>query len=157
MPEGAVDADRFRQLVTSARSRLDDDPAGARGILEHALELQRGSALADVLEVLGPNAAAEAQRLDDLWLTAQQLRLEAMLANGEAVAAAADAAALVREHPLREGLHAVLMLALYRSGRQAEALQAFEAVRTNSTSSSASTRDRRCASCSCRSCARTLS
>ena len=129
LPEGAVDADRFRELVSRARSHLHADPAGARGILEHALELQRGSALADVLDVLGPNAAAEAQRLDDLWLTAQQLRLEAMLANGDAVAAAADAAALVREHPLREGLHAVLMLALYRSGRQAEALQAFEAVR----------------------------
>jgi predicted ATPase/DNA-binding SARP family transcriptional activator len=129
LPEGAVDADRFRLLVASARTRLADDPVSARHMLERALELQRGAALADVLEVLGPNAAAEAQRLNDLRLAAQELRLEAMLADGEAAAAAADAAALVREHPLREGLHAVLMLALYQSGRQAEALQAFESVR----------------------------
>ncbi|MFL6063974.1 MAG: AfsR/SARP family transcriptional regulator [Friedmanniella sp.] len=129
LPTGSVDADRFAALVAAARTRLAENPVQARQMLDDALRLQRGAPLADVVELLGPNASAEAQRLDDLRLTALQLRLQAMLAQGEAGAAAAEAAGLVREHPLQEELHAALMLALYRSGRQAEALQAFELVR----------------------------
>src|SRR3954452_18952837 len=129
LPAGSVDADRFAALVAAARTRLAENPVQARQMLDDALRLQRGAPLADVVELLGPNASAEAQRLDDLRLTTLQLRLQAMLAQGEAGADAAEAAGLVREHPLQEELHAALMLALYRSGRQAEALQAFELVR----------------------------
>ena len=130
LPEGSVDADRFRQLVDAARAPAGRTTPPRRGrIARDALRLQRGPPWPTCSSCSGPNAAAEAQRLDDLRLAALQLRLQAMLAQGEAAAAATDAAALVREHPLQEELHAALMLALYRSGRQAEALQAFEAVR----------------------------
>lgn len=127
--EESVDAYRFASLVTAARAQLDHDPRAAEKVLDQALALQRGPALADVVRLLGPTAAAEAQRLDDLRLVALEARLKVQLAQGEAAAAAAEAAALIREYPLQEDLHAMLMLALYRAGRQAEALAAFEAVR----------------------------
>jgi predicted ATPase/DNA-binding SARP family transcriptional activator len=129
IPDRSVDADLFADLVAGGRTMLADRPADARQVLEEALALPRGPALADVVSSLGPSGAAEAQRLDDLRLLAQQARLEALLAQGDAVTAAADAAALVQEHPLREGLHEALMLALYRSGRQSEALAAYDSVR----------------------------
>lgn len=129
LPTRCVDAQRFADLVTDGRELLDRRPADARQLLEEALALTRGPALADVVGTLGPAGTAEARRLDDLRLVAQQSRLRALLAQGEPATAAADAAALVREHPLQEELHAALILGLYRCGRQADALAAYEAVR----------------------------
>ncbi|NAZ88713.1 AfsR/SARP family transcriptional regulator, partial [Kineococcus indalonis] len=129
LPGRCVDAEQFATLVASGRELLAQRPADARQVLEEALALARGPALADVVATLGPTGAAEARRLDDLRLLAEQARLQALLAQGEAATAAADAGALVRRHPLQEDLRALHVLALYRSGRQAEALAAYEEVR----------------------------
>jgi len=129
IPDESVDARRFADLVSSGRTLVRQRPPAAQRVLEEALALPRGPALADVVGALGPTAAAEAKRLDDLRLAAQESRLAALLAQGDSATAAADAAALVREHPLQEDLHAALMLSLYRSGRQGEALKAYDVVR----------------------------
>jgi predicted ATPase/DNA-binding SARP family transcriptional activator len=129
LPDRSVDAHLFADLVGDGRAMLAERPADARQLLEEALALPRGPALADVVAGLGPTGVAEAERLDELRLVAQEALLQALLAQGDAMTAAADAAALVREHPLREGLREALMLALYRSGRQSEALTAYDAVR----------------------------
>ena len=129
VPPESVDAHLFAGLITSARTMLHRHPPDAQRIVEQALSLPRGPALADVVGRLGPTGAAEAKRLDDLRLIAQETRLDTLLAQGDAATAAADAAALVREHPLREDLRAALMLALYRAGRQGEALEAYDTAR----------------------------
>ncbi|WP_051552260.1 AfsR/SARP family transcriptional regulator [Nocardioides sp. URHA0020] len=129
VPESSIDAHRFADLVSSARSLLPHRPPDARLLIEEALSLLRGPTLADVVGSLGTTGTAEVKRLDDLRLIAQESRLQALLAEGDHARAAADAAALVREHPWQESLRATLMLSLYRAGRQAEALQAYDDVR----------------------------
>ena len=119
-PPDAVDLHRFEALVVQARGQ---EPARAAELLRSALALWRGPALADV--ELGEVGA----RLDELRIAALEERIELELAlarHGELVS---ELEALVREHPLRERLRAQLMLALYRSGRQAEALDAYRAAR----------------------------
>jgi predicted ATPase/DNA-binding SARP family transcriptional activator len=124
-PAPALDLDRFERLLDDAR-RLD--PPAAREALDAALALFRGPALADV-ELLG-RASAEGTRLDGLRLAALEDRLELDLELGRHGAAIPELEALVAEHPYRERLHAHLMLALYRAGRQAEALDAYRRART---------------------------
>jgi class 3 adenylate cyclase len=121
--EGELDALRFRRLLTDARS----EPDLARGtmLLREALSLWRGNALADV-GFEGP-AAIEAERLDELRLDAVALRVERDLALGRHAQLVGELQSLVEAHPLRERLRALLMLALYRSGRQAEALGVYAA------------------------------
>jgi DNA-binding SARP family transcriptional activator len=119
-----LDADRLERLVAEARAA---EPAERVRILDAALALRRGDPLADV--AYEPWAAAEARRLDDLLLGAAEDRLEAQLELGRHADVVPDLEALVRAHPLRERLRGLLMLALYRSGRQAEALAAYQDAR----------------------------
>ncbi len=126
----SVDAHRFDRVVHAAAADLaagDHDPASILEMLDTALSWWRGAALDDVAGEAF--AIGEAARLEELRLTAIELRYDAALALGRHHEAASDLAALVSEHPLREKIHAQLMLALYRSGRQADALRAFAAAR----------------------------
>jgi predicted ATPase/DNA-binding SARP family transcriptional activator len=120
-----LDLTRFEAL--SARARAATDPADAARLWREALGLFRGPPLADV-PLLGPGAA-EAGRLEELRLAAVEERVAADLVLGEYGAVVAELQALVAEHPYRERLRAQLMLALYRSGRQAAALDAFREAR----------------------------
>jgi peptide/nickel transport system substrate-binding protein len=123
-----LDLDRFERLREQGREELaHGDAARAAATLRSALALWRGAALADVL--YEPFASAEAERLEEQRLGALEERVEADLALGRAGQLIPELEALVREHPLRERLVRQLMLALYRAGRQAEALAAFQAAR----------------------------
>jgi DNA-binding SARP family transcriptional activator len=120
----AVDARRFEQLVNEARSAEADRRAGLVG---EALQMWRGPPLSDF--AYEPFAQNEAARLEELRLTAIEEGIEARLELGGAAELVGDLETLVRENPLRERPRGQLMLALYRSGRQAEALQAYQDAR----------------------------
>ena len=122
-----LDATRFDALLREAERSLPIDPAVALRTLEDALALWRGPALADVAD--RTSLVAEAARLDELRLGAQEERVETLLALGSSGRAAGEAELVLAEHPLREQAWALLMLALYRDGRQAEALAAFQRAR----------------------------
>ena len=111
---GALDLDRFEQLVTARR-------------FGEALALWRGPALADI--IYEPFAAGAAGELDERRLLALEQRIDAELASGDGSALVPELERLVREHPLRERLIAQLMLALYRAGRQADALATLQNAR----------------------------
>ena len=119
-----LDVHRFEALVEAA---ADADPEAAAGKLRDALALWRGQALADV--AYEPFAQAPIGRLEDLRLLALERRIEADLLLGRHAELVPELEQLVAEHPLREGLRAQLMLAQYRSGRQAEALEQFQSAR----------------------------
>ena len=119
-----LDLDRFERLLASARELLEvGDAERAAETLRAALALWQGPPLADFR--YEPFAAAEIAHLEDLRFAALEERIEADLALGRYRQLVPELEALVREHPLRERLRGQLMLALYRSGRQAEALEAF--------------------------------
>jgi len=125
---GELDADRFELLVSGARQAVGTgDNRGAARMLTEALALWRGPALADAL--YEPFADAPARRLEEQRLDALESRAEAELELGHAAALVPELEQLVADHPLRERLVAALMLALYRTGRQADALAAFQAAR----------------------------
>jgi predicted ATPase/DNA-binding SARP family transcriptional activator len=125
---GALDLERFeRHLEDARRLRAAGDQAGAAAELGAGLGLFRGPALSDV-ELLG-RASAEGARLEGVRLAALEDRLELDLALGRHGDAIPELEALVATHPYRERLHAHLMLALYRSGRQADALEAYRRAR----------------------------
>jgi DNA-binding SARP family transcriptional activator/ABC-type transport system substrate-binding protein len=117
---GQRDVDRFEQLVDDAR---EAEPWEAAEKLREALALWRGPPLADF--TYDDFAQSEIARFEERRLVALERRIEADLALGRHQEVAGELAALVEQHPLRERLRAELMLALYRSGRQAEALEAF--------------------------------
>ena len=117
---GQLDVDQFAQLVDDAR---DAEPHDAAEWLREALALWRGPPLADF--AYDDFAQSEIARLEERRLVALERRIEADLALGRHQEVAGELAALVKQNPLRERLRAELMLALYRSGRQAEALEAF--------------------------------
>ncbi len=117
----AIDAGRFERLVRRGHELLAEDPSGARALLIEALALWRGDPLVDV--AYAEFAQPEIRRLEELRLEAVEDRLEADLALGDHLAAIAELESLVRANPLRERLRGLLMLALYRAGRQAEALR----------------------------------
>jgi DNA-binding SARP family transcriptional activator len=119
-----VDARRFELLLQDARRTGAEE---RRELLQRALELWRGPALADF--AFEQFAQAEIRRLEELRLVAQEERVEADLELGRHGDVVGELEALVREHPLRETLCRQLMLALYRSGRQAEALDAYQSAR----------------------------
>ena len=124
---GALDLDRFQRLAREGSAALAAGAAEAASeSLREALELWRGPALADLTDA--PFAHAEIARLDELRLAALCDRIEADLALGR-VDVVGELAALIAEHPLRERLRGQLMLALYRSGRQADALAAYQDAR----------------------------
>ena len=115
-----LDLDRFEQLVAEAG---EAEPDGAAQKLRAALELWRGPALADM--AYEPFAQAEIGRLEELRWAATEQRIDADLACARHEALVGELQSLVAEHPLRERLRCQLMLALYRSGRQADALSAY--------------------------------
>ena len=126
-PDG-LDLHRFEQLLDEGRRSLEAGAAGdASRVLGEALALWRGPPLADVAGERFAQPAAS--RLEELRLVALELRLEAEMVRGRHAEAAAELESLVGEHPLREQLCRLLMLALYRSGRQAEALDAYRRAR----------------------------
>ena len=122
-----VDAERFERLAASARRHLEDDPARAVDATERALALWRGVPYAD-LASWAP-AVVESERLDEVRMELEEVRVEGHLRLGEHAASVADAERLVREAPLRERRWVLLATALYRSGRQADALAAIRAAR----------------------------
>ena len=128
---GDVDLHRFQALHEAARGLLASDPARARGLLGEALGLWRGPPLADLSH--DPFAPAEIARLEELRIAALQDRVEADFALGRHAEAIGELERLLGAHPLREGLHAQLMTALYRAGRQAEALDAYQDARRTLT------------------------
>ena len=125
---GQVDCERFDALVAEARQALRDEQArAASDRLREALQLWRGPALGDLAyERFAQSAAAQ---LEEQRLAALEDRIDADLALGEHAALVAELELLVREHPVRERLQAQLMLALYRSGRQVDALEHYRAAR----------------------------
>jgi DNA-binding SARP family transcriptional activator/predicted ATPase len=123
-----LDAARFVALAEQGHRLLEaQQPGLAARLLREALDLWRGPVLAELADE--PFAQAEGQRLEELRLAALEDRLAAELACGGHAAAAAELGELVGRYPFRERLWGLLMVALYRSGRQAEALQAFQAAR----------------------------
>ena len=120
----AVDAHRFERLLGAARSC---EPERRAPLLAEALALWRGPALADLGEE--EFARLEAARLDALRVSALEERIEAELALGQHAALVGELEALVAAHPLRERFRGQLMVALYRCGRQAEALEVYRAAR----------------------------
>ncbi len=119
-----VDFLRFERALAEARNLVETDPDGAVEILDRALELWRGDALADfVYETFARN---EIERLTELRLEASELRFDAQLKLGHAGDLVSGLEALTRDNPYRERSVEQLMVALYRSGRQAEALRAYE-------------------------------
>ncbi len=125
---GELDADRFERVVEQARADLAaGDAAKAAEQLREALALWRGPALVDFTDA--PFARVESARLEELRLAATEDRIEAELALGRHGDLVAELEALVAQHPLRERLRAQLMVALYRSGRQAEALRVYHETR----------------------------
>jgi DNA-binding SARP family transcriptional activator/ABC-type transport system substrate-binding protein len=121
---GELDAHAFEQLVQQAR---DVEPRVAAEKLREALALWRGPALADF--AYDDFARTEIERLEERRLAALEQRIEADLALGRHADVVGELAALVAREPLREGLRAQLMLALYRSGRQADALESYQEAR----------------------------
>ncbi|HEV3496694.1 MAG TPA: BTAD domain-containing putative transcriptional regulator, partial [Actinomycetes bacterium] len=124
-----LDASQFETLaVRGHQALIDGRPTAARRVLKEGLALWRGPALAEF--AFEPFAQHEAARLEELRATALEDRIEADLARGAHAAVIAELEALVAEHPIRERLWGLLMLALYRSERQTEALRAFARART---------------------------
>jgi DNA-binding SARP family transcriptional activator len=115
-----LDLARFERLVEESRGA---QPAAAAALLREALALWRGPALSDL--EYEPFARGEVARLEELRLSAVEDRIDADHALGRHADSVAELEALVLAHPLRERLRAQLMLALYRSGRQAEALESY--------------------------------
>ena len=125
---GEVDVDRFQKLVEEGRRALArGDPEHAGTTLREALALWRGPPLAYF--TYDSFAQGEIGRLDELKLGAFEERIDADLALGSHDAVSAELQGLVAEHPLRERLRGQQILALYRSGRQADALHAYQDAR----------------------------
>jgi predicted ATPase/DNA-binding SARP family transcriptional activator len=127
-----IDAYRFERAVRAASRSAPtdrDEMLVALGELDDALTLWRSDALADVIGE--PFAIGATARLEELRLTALELRHDLMLALGRHHELVGEITALIREHPLREQLHEQLLVALYRCGRQADALRAYDHARTH--------------------------
>jgi predicted ATPase/DNA-binding SARP family transcriptional activator len=123
-----LDAHRFQQLLDQGREALArDNPTAASRLLREALTLWRGPPLADLS--FEPALEQEIARLEELRLRALEERIDADLALGRHADLVGELHALIADHPLRERLRGQLMVALYRSGRQAEALAAYREAR----------------------------
>ena len=128
-PAGALDLDVFTRLTKDAQRERASAPAGmakAAVLLHDALELGQGTPLAGVP---GPYAESQRVRIIELQLAATEERLCLDIELGEHVAAAVELRSLLASHPTRERFGELLMLALYRSGRQTDALAVFDRVR----------------------------
>ena len=123
-----LDVLRFEQLAAAGRAALANaDAAGAARLLTESLALWRGPALADLGDA--GFMATERARLQDARLDAVESRVDALLACGRHRETVAELEELTAEHPLRERFWAQRLLALYRSGRQADALRAYRELR----------------------------
>jgi WD40 repeat protein/DNA-binding SARP family transcriptional activator len=127
IPREGVDAWRFEDLVSAARQLAATSPADAVSRLRQALELWRGSPYAGAVGCA--ELEAEARRLEELRLDAVADRIDAELAQGHHADLVAELEALSASEPLRERFCEQRMLALYRSGRQADALRVYEQAR----------------------------
>ncbi|MBD0329757.1 MAG: tetratricopeptide repeat protein [Thermoleophilia bacterium] len=125
---GALDAARFERLLAeSAAARRSGNPALAASLAEQALGLWRGRAFGEL--AYEPVAHAEAERLEELRLCAVEERIDAQLELGGHAEVLGEVVALARAEPLRERLQELAMLALYRAGRQSDALEHYTTVR----------------------------
>ncbi|MGH3293213.1 MAG: BTAD domain-containing putative transcriptional regulator, partial [Trebonia sp.] len=125
-PDG-LDAAQFEDGLGRSRGlRASGDPRGAAQVVDEVLGLWRGQPFAGVP---GPFAESERLRLTELRTTAVEERADLMLIQGQPAAAVPELTTLVAEHPLRERARGLLMIALYRCGRQAEALHVFHDAR----------------------------
>jgi predicted ATPase/DNA-binding SARP family transcriptional activator len=126
---GEIDAQRFERLLVEARAYREhaNHPVAVK-LLGEALGLWRGRALHGLED--HEFARVEAARLEELRLEALESRIDSELEMGRHDRLVAEVERLVEEYPFREGLWRLLMLALYRSGRQTEALRAFQRART---------------------------
>jgi DNA-binding SARP family transcriptional activator len=122
-----LDLRRFETLVAAGRAALVIDPGRAASDLREALALWRGAPLANVAGE--PFAQLAIPRLEEMQLLATEDRVDADLALGRHGEVVGELRDLVAQNPLRERLRAQLMLALYRSGRQAEALETYRDTR----------------------------
>jgi len=122
-----LDAARFQSLLRDARRLLPIDAKAAVGAFDHALDLWRGPAFGDL--ATEASLRSEAARLDDLRLAAFEQRIDAQLTLGELRDVIGELESLTVRHPLRERFWEQLMLALYRTGRQGEALGAYQRAR----------------------------
>jgi DNA-binding SARP family transcriptional activator/ABC-type branched-subunit amino acid transport system substrate-binding protein len=122
-----LDLERFRGLVEQGRDELDGTPEAAAQTLRRALALWRGAPLADLASE--PFAVTATRALEEERLAALETRIDADLACGQHAELVGELTSLVRANTLRERLRAQLMLALYRSGRQSEALDAYSGAR----------------------------
>ena len=123
-----LDAERFQRLTTEGRAALDrGDPRSASDLFREALGMWRGPPFGDL--AYEPFAQSHIAQLEEVRLVALEHRIEADLAVGNDAALIPELETLVREHPARERLRAQLMLALYRSGRQADALASYQDAR----------------------------
>ena len=124
----SLDVARFERLLAEGSEALaSGEPDFASACLGEALSLSRGQALADF--AYEPFAQAEIARLQELRQLTEEERVEAELALGRAAELVSEIDSLVAAQPLRERRHGQLMLALYRAGRQADALAAFKRAR----------------------------
>ena len=125
---GELDLNRFERLAEEGRRALESGaPERAAERLREALALWRGSPLADL--AFEPFARIDVERLEELRLAALEDRIDADLALGRHTALVPETERLVAQYPLRERLRGQLMLALYRAGRQADALTAYRETR----------------------------
>jgi DNA-binding SARP family transcriptional activator len=125
LADESIDVHRYEQLVAEGHAAAAaGDPASAAALLTQADALWRGSALADF--TYENFAAVAIRRLSELRLVVIEERLDIELGLGRHQGAIVELEALVKEHPLREQLRGLLMTALYRAGRQAEALGVFQ-------------------------------
>ncbi|GGX97804.1 AfsR/SARP family transcriptional regulator [Streptomyces hiroshimensis] len=122
-PALELDLDRARSLAEEGQeARRSGDPVRARGLLAEALGVWQGESLAGLP---GPYAETQRTRLEEWRLSLTEARLDLDLEVGSHAEAVSELTALTAAHPLRERLRELLMLALYRSGRQAEALAVY--------------------------------
>ena len=124
LDEEVLDAARFERLLAEARSAsAAGNPSVSASLLSRALSLWRGPAFGEL--AYEDFTRAEAERLEELRLLAVEERSEAELRLGRHAAVVGELRQLAVAHPLRERVQAQLMLALYRCGRQTEALDAY--------------------------------
>lgn len=129
LADDAIDVGRYEQLVADGQAAAGaGDSARAVALLAEADSLWRGNALADF--TYEDFAAPAIRRLSELRLTVIEERLDIELGLGRHQGAVVELEALVKEHPLREQLRGLLMIALYRGGRQADALRVLQEGRT---------------------------
>ena len=128
IPAESVDVYRYERLVAEGRQAFEDgEDERSATLLREALHLWDGPALVDGR--VGPILEIEVMRLDQSRLVAQERRIDADLRLGRHVELIAELTHLIARHPQHEGLHSQAMLALYRSGRQAAALDVYRRLR----------------------------